>query len=337
MRHGDWRLGGASSLHRQRCAANGDVTSPAAELCLDDVGDAEGDAAGRAAGASRARSATRPLLIEKLRAPDRQAAARAVRPVVGAPRVARPARAAAVRARRKTRLRRKRRRQRRRPPTRGRAGLRRGASRRAGRCPSICRVSAWFIPLRRPARAAAASLHKLGEDVTEMLELVPRQWKVIQHVREKFSCRSCEKITQPPAPSHPIAARPRRSGAAGACAVRQVRPASAADPPETPPMPARACELDVSTAGRLGRRLGGDPDAAGRGDPRPCVRRRAHPRRRHHGAGARRRQDPHRAIMDLRARRSAVRRRRPAGSGLLLLARPRRRASRGASGLAGPG
>jgi zinc-finger binding domain of transposase IS66 len=26
------------------------------------------------------------------------------------------------------------------------------------------------------------TLRKLGEDVTEMLELVPRQWKVIQHV-----------------------------------------------------------------------------------------------------------------------------------------------------------
>ena len=49
------------------------------------------------------------------------------------------------------------------------------------------------------------TLHKLGEDVTETLELIPRQWKVIQHVREKFSCRSCETITQPPAPSHPIA------------------------------------------------------------------------------------------------------------------------------------
>jgi transposase len=48
-------------------------------------------------------------------------------------------------------------------------------------------------------------LHKLGEDVTETLEMIPRQWKVIQHVREKFSCRSCEGITQPPAPSHPIA------------------------------------------------------------------------------------------------------------------------------------
>lgn len=41
--------------------------------------------------------------------------------------------------------------------------------------------------------------------MTETLELVPRQWKVVQHVREKFSCRRCETITQPPAPSHPIA------------------------------------------------------------------------------------------------------------------------------------
>jgi transposase len=48
-------------------------------------------------------------------------------------------------------------------------------------------------------------LHKLGEDVTETLELIPRQWKVIAHVREKLSCRSCEAISQPPAPSHPIA------------------------------------------------------------------------------------------------------------------------------------
>ena len=49
------------------------------------------------------------------------------------------------------------------------------------------------------------ALRKLGEDVTESLEYVPGSWKVIQHVREKFSCRSCEAITQPPAPSHPIA------------------------------------------------------------------------------------------------------------------------------------
>ncbi|AMK25859.1 transposase IS66 [Sphingobium sp. TKS] len=45
-------------------------------------------------------------------------------------------------------------------------------------------------------------LCKLGEDITETLEVVPRQWKVVQTVREKFSCRDCEKITQPPAPFH---------------------------------------------------------------------------------------------------------------------------------------
>ena len=48
-------------------------------------------------------------------------------------------------------------------------------------------------------------LSKLGEDITETLELVPRRWKVIQTVREKFSCRRCEAITQAPAPFHPIA------------------------------------------------------------------------------------------------------------------------------------
>jgi transposase len=45
-------------------------------------------------------------------------------------------------------------------------------------------------------------LSKLGEDITETLEVVPRQWKVIQTVREKFSCRECETIAQPPAPFH---------------------------------------------------------------------------------------------------------------------------------------
>ena len=47
-------------------------------------------------------------------------------------------------------------------------------------------------------------LSKLGEDVTETLEVIPRQWKVIQTVREKFSCRDCENIGQAPAPYHVV-------------------------------------------------------------------------------------------------------------------------------------
>jgi transposase len=62
-----------------------------------------------------------------------------------------------------------------------------------------------IYPMSAACPCCGGVLHKLGEDVTETLELVPRQWKVIQHVREKHSCRSCEKITQPSAPSHPIA------------------------------------------------------------------------------------------------------------------------------------
>ena len=47
-------------------------------------------------------------------------------------------------------------------------------------------------------------LSKLGEDITETLEVIPRQWKVIQTVRERFTCRDCEKISQTPAPFHVI-------------------------------------------------------------------------------------------------------------------------------------
>lgn len=54
------------------------------------------------------------------------------------------------------------------------------------------------------ACCGSARLSKLGEDITETLEVIPRQWKVIQSVREKFSCRNCEAISQAPAPFHVI-------------------------------------------------------------------------------------------------------------------------------------
>ena len=37
-------------------------------------------------------------------------------------------------------------------------------------------------------------LRKLGENITGTLECVPAQWKVIQHVREKLTCRTCGSI-----------------------------------------------------------------------------------------------------------------------------------------------
>jgi transposase len=69
------------------------------------------------------------------------------------------------------------------------------------------------LPRRRVVHPAPSAcpccggtrLSKIGEDITETLDVVPRQWFVTAHVREKFSCRDCETITQPPAPFHAIA------------------------------------------------------------------------------------------------------------------------------------
>lgn len=58
-------------------------------------------------------------------------------------------------------------------------------------------------PCTCPA-CGSTRLSKLGEDVTETLEVIPRSWKVIQTVREKVSCRDCETISQPPAPFHVV-------------------------------------------------------------------------------------------------------------------------------------
>ena len=47
-------------------------------------------------------------------------------------------------------------------------------------------------------------LRRLGEDVSEILERVPAQFKVVRHVRLKLSCARCQSIVQAPAPARPI-------------------------------------------------------------------------------------------------------------------------------------
>lgn len=61
------------------------------------------------------------------------------------------------------------------------------------------------IPPCKCAHCGSDRLRKIGEITTETLELVPAAWKVLSHVREKFTCRACEKITETLSPSHPIA------------------------------------------------------------------------------------------------------------------------------------
>ena len=59
-------------------------------------------------------------------------------------------------------------------------------------------------PPKRCECCGGLRVRKLGEDVTRTLETEPRRWKVIETVREKFSCRDCEAISQPPAPYHVV-------------------------------------------------------------------------------------------------------------------------------------
>ena len=49
-----------------------------------------------------------------------------------------------------------------------------------------------------------AAMRKIGEDVSEILDYVPARFRVIQHVRPKLACPTCERIVQVAAPSRPI-------------------------------------------------------------------------------------------------------------------------------------
>jgi transposase len=52
--------------------------------------------------------------------------------------------------------------------------------------------------------ACGGTLRRLGEDASEVLEYVPEHWKVIKHLRPKYSCGSCQQIVQAEAPPRPI-------------------------------------------------------------------------------------------------------------------------------------
>ena len=93
---------------------------------------------------------------------------------------------------------------------------------RAGQASSMVKAHERLRPVRKPlpehlprervvvpAPAACsccggARLSKIGEEVTETLEVIPRKWFVRQTVREKFSCRDCERFSETPAPFHVI-------------------------------------------------------------------------------------------------------------------------------------
>jgi transposase len=115
---------------------------------------------------------------------------------------------------------------------------------------------------RRPrVHAGSGKLCKIGEHVTKTLDVVPRQWFVTEHVREEFGCRSCETITQPPAPFHAIA-----RGFAGPSLLAMILVDKYANHQplnrQSEQFAREGIEPSASTHGRSRRCLRGDADAA---------------------------------------------------------------------------
>src|SRR6266404_2094671 len=169
------------------------------------------------------------------------------------------------------------------------------------------------------ACCGGARLSKLGEDITETLEVIPKSWKVIQHVREKFTCRDCEKISQAPAPFHVIA-----RGWAGPSLLAMVLFEKFGQHQPLNRQAERYAKEGVPISlSTLADQVGGCTAAltlvqAPRG---LRAERRAIAWRRHHCPGPGQRQDRHRPNMGLCARRQTIRGSGAARGGVLLLAR----------------
>ena len=148
------------------------------------------------------------------------------------------------------------------------------------------------------ACCGGARLSKLGEDITETLEVIPR-------ILEGDPARPREvhlpglREDQPGAGAVPRH-RPRlgRAKPAGDDPVREVRPASAAQPAGGALCPGGRADQSVDL-GRPGRRLHGGADAVVQAPRGARAERRAIAWRRHHGAGPGQGQDRHRPNMGL--------------------------------------
>ena len=154
------------------------------------------------------------------------------------------------------------------------------------------------VPAPSSCPCCGGKLAKLGETSPRRWRVIPRQWKVIQTVREKFSCRACETITQPPAPFHPIA-----RGRAGPSLLAMILHGKFGNHlplnRQSETFAREGIDLDVSTladwVGACTATLAPLVDS----DPRARVWRRAHSWRRYDGAGAGQGEDQDRPAMDL--------------------------------------
>src|ERR1700677_4183307 len=60
------------------------------------------------------------------------------------------------------------------------------------------------LPAHTNCPDCGGAMRQFGEDVSEQLERIPATYKVIRHVRPKFACAGCERVSEAPAPARPI-------------------------------------------------------------------------------------------------------------------------------------
>jgi transposase len=72
------------------------------------------------------------------------------------------------------------------------------AKRRPARRPlpeHLLRITRVHDPAHQTCPECGGALHKLGEDVAEVLDYIPASFVVIRHVRPKLSCCGCQQLT----------------------------------------------------------------------------------------------------------------------------------------------
>ncbi|MEO0980655.1 MAG: IS66 family transposase [Pseudomonadota bacterium] len=88
----------------------------------------------------------------------------------------------------------------------GKPKRKQAAKRNIGNLPNhLPRIEHVIEPDSLECPCGCGVMHKIGEDRTERLDIVPAQLRVIVTVRPKYACRTCtDGVTQMPAPAHLI-------------------------------------------------------------------------------------------------------------------------------------
>ena len=76
------------------------------------------------------------------------------------------------------------------------------ANRNVGRLPNwLQRIEKVIEPHSKACPCCSGQLHRIGEDVSELLDVVPAVLRVLRLIRPKYACRACQEgVVQAPAP-----------------------------------------------------------------------------------------------------------------------------------------